>query len=90
MNIREYKKSLMIVKDIDSEVISEAYFILKSGAEYEYESKISAEAERIIRECGAYAKKKHRAKSTALRGFFAAVLAVSVAILAIMVIVRIF
>ena len=90
MNIREYKKSLMIVKDIDSEVISEAYFILKSGAEYEYENKISEEAERIIRECGAYAQKKRRVKSTALRGFFAAVLAISVAILAIMVIVRIF
>ncbi len=90
MNIREYKKSLMIVKDIDSEIISEAYFILKNSSEYEYESKISAEAERIIRECGAYAKKKHRAKSTALKGFFAAVLVICVAILAVMVAVRIF
>ncbi len=90
MNIREYKKNLMIVKDIDSEVISEAYFILKSGAGYEHESKISEEAERIIRECGAHAKKKRRAKSTAPRIFFAAALAVCAAVLAIMVMVKIF
>ena len=35
MVIREYKKSLMIVKNIESDVISEAYFILKSGADGE-------------------------------------------------------
>ena len=58
MVIREYKKSLMIVKNIESDVISEAYFILKSGAS-ENEAKVSAEAERIIKECGA-AKKKRR------------------------------
>ena len=48
MIIREYKKSLMVVKNIESDIISEAYFILKSDAEAD-EGKISAEAERIIR-----------------------------------------
>ena len=87
MNIRECKKSLMIVKDIQSDVISEAYFILKNGAEYEYESRISEEAERIIRECGTQAQKKRRAKSTALRVLCisaiaaAAVMAITVAFL---------
>jgi len=64
MNIREYKKNLMVVKNIESDIISEAYFVLKSGAEEEKEEKISAEAERIIRECGE-GKKKRRAASTA-------------------------
>ena len=64
MNIREYKRSLMVVKNIDSEFISEAFFVLKSGAEEENEAKISAEAERIIRECGE-SKKKRRTLSAA-------------------------
>ena len=63
MIIREYKRSLMVVKNIESDVISEAYFVLKSGAEDD-EGKISAEAERIIRECGA-GKKKRRGVNTA-------------------------
>lgn len=63
MIIREYKKSLMVVKNIESDFISEAYFILKSGAEGD-EGKISAEAERIIRECGVR-KKKRRTVSAA-------------------------
>ena len=76
-SIREYKKSLMIVKNIESDVISEAYFILKSGADGE-EAKISAEAERIIRECGAV-KKKRRTVSAA----FIAVMSVLGALLLI-------
>ena len=63
MIIREYKKSLMVVKNIESDFISEAYFILKNGAEGD-EGKISAEAERIIRECGVR-KKKRRTVSAA-------------------------
>lgn len=66
MNIREYKRNLMIVKNIESDIIAEAYFILKSGAEYEAEERISEEAERIIRECGAEGKKKRRAVAAAL------------------------
>lgn len=77
MVIREYKKSLMIVKNIESDVISEAYFILKSGASDD-EAKISAEAERIIRECGE-GKKKRRTVSAA----FISVLAVLGALLLI-------
>jgi hypothetical protein len=77
MIIREYKKSLMVVKNIESDVISEAYFILKSGAEDD-EGKISAEAERIIRECGGR-KKKRRTVSAA----FIAVMAVFGALLLI-------
>lgn len=65
MIIREYKRSLMVVKDIDSDVISEAYFILRSGAGYESEARISDEAERIIRECGG-GKKKRRAAGAVL------------------------
>ena len=68
MVIREYKKSLMVVKNIESDIISEAYFILKSGAE-ESEAKISAEAERIIRECGE-AKKTRRTRSAAFIAVF--------------------
>ena len=64
MIIREYKKNLMVVKNIESDIISEAYFILKSGAQEEREAKISAEAERIIRECG-QGKKKRRTVSVA-------------------------
>ncbi|MBQ8447456.1 MAG: hypothetical protein IJX27_00825 [Clostridia bacterium] len=64
MNIREYKRNLMVVKNIDSEIISEAFFILKSGAGEDDEAKISAEAERIIRECGE-CKKKRRTLSAA-------------------------
>jgi uncharacterized membrane protein len=75
MIIREYKKSLMIVKNIESDVISEAYFILKSDAR-EDDGRISAEAERIIRECGA-GKKKRRTLSAA----FIAVAAVAGALL---------
>lgn len=64
MIIREYKKNLMVVKNIESDIISEAYFILKCGAEEEREAKISAEAERIIRECGE-SRKKRRTVSAA-------------------------
>ena len=64
MIIREYKRNLMVVKNIESDIISEAYFILKSGAEEEQEEKISAEAERIIKACGA-GKKKRRTVSAA-------------------------
>ncbi|MBQ9746261.1 MAG: hypothetical protein IJW21_05515 [Clostridia bacterium] len=70
MIIREYKKSLMVVKNIESDIISEAYFILKCGAD-EQEEKISAEAERIIRECGG-GKKKRRAAGAVLACFCAA------------------
>ena len=77
MVIREYKKSLMVVKNIESDVISEAYFILKSDAEAD-EGKISAEAERIIRECG-QRKKKRRTVSAA----FMAVMSVVGALLLI-------
>lgn len=64
MIIREYKRNLMVVKNIDSDVISEAYFVLKENAFEAEETKISAEAERIIRECGG-AKKKRRALGAA-------------------------
>jgi hypothetical protein len=60
MHIREYRKSLMVVKDIDSDFISEAYFVLKSGAEEREYGKISSEAERIIRECSSARKSKRR------------------------------
>ena len=58
MKISEYKRNLMVVKDIDSDIISEAYFILKSGAESAYSAKISEEAERIVRECTCGKKKR--------------------------------
>ena len=58
MKISEYKRNLMVVKDIDSDIISEAYFVLKSGAEYEYGEKVSEEAERIVRELSGSKKKK--------------------------------
>ena len=77
MNIKECRKSLMIVKDIESDIISEAYFILKNDSEDE--SKISEEAERIIRECGERAQKKRRVKNTALRALLvSAVTAIAV------------
>jgi hypothetical protein len=63
MIIREYKKSLMVVKNIESDIISEAYFILKCGVEEE-DGRISAEAERIIKECGE-GKKKRRTVNAA-------------------------
>lgn len=74
MKIREYKKSLMVVKDIDSPIISEAYFILKSGVGEDHDNKISEEAERIIRECGETRKKKRRASLTAFLGISATIL----------------
>ncbi|MGN1096171.1 MAG: hypothetical protein ACI4QR_07250 [Eubacteriales bacterium] len=71
MTIREYKKNLMIVKNIDSDLIGEAYFILKSDAgTKDEEIKISDEAERILRECSAKRKKTHRRIPAALLGFF--------------------
>lgn len=83
MNIKECKRNLMIVKDIDSDVISEAYFILKSGVGLAYESRVSEEAERIIRECGAESRKKRRISGAALLRIVAAVgiiAAVSIAV----------
>ena len=68
MTIHEHKKNLMIIRDIDSDVISEAYFILKNDI-YENEEKISEEAERILRECDARAKKTRRVLPAALLGF---------------------
>ncbi len=70
MTIREYRKNLMIIRDIDSDVISEAYFILKNDI-YEKESKekISEEAERILRECDARAKRSRRVFPAVLLGF---------------------
>ena len=73
MNIKECKKNLMIVKDIDSDVISEAYFILKSGVSPACESRVSEEAERIIREGGAESRKKRRISGAALLRIVAAV-----------------
>ena len=58
MKISEYKRNLMVVKDIDSDIISEAYFILKSGAEYTHGERISEEAERIVKELSGGKKKK--------------------------------
>ncbi|MBE6654865.1 MAG: hypothetical protein E7608_05345 [Ruminococcaceae bacterium] len=52
MTVYEHKKNLMIIRNVDSDMISEAYFILKSDIyEKESEEKISEEAERILREC---------------------------------------
>ncbi len=51
MTVYEHKKNLMIIRNVDSDMISEAYFILKSDIyEKESEEKISEEAERILRE----------------------------------------
>ena len=84
MNIKECRKSLMIVKDIESDIISEAYFILKNDSEDE--SKISEEAERIIKECGERAQKKRRVFHTALR----ALLVSAVAAIAVTAVVFVF
>lgn len=72
MIIREYKKNLMIVKNIDSDIIGEAYFILKDEkADISDEHKIADEAERIIRECSPKGNKKTRRRlSAALIGIF--------------------
>lgn len=70
MTIREHKKNVMIVRDIDSDLISEAFFILKNDIyENESEEKISEEAERILEECDARAKKTRRVLPAALLGF---------------------
>jgi hypothetical protein len=83
MNIREYKRNLMVVNDIDSDLICEAYFILKSGSEYESEERISEEAERIIRECSSEGKNKRRAGSTAFAVSFILVGIIFVAAIAV-------
>jgi hypothetical protein len=74
----------MVVKNIESDFISEAYFVLKSGAEDE-EGKISAEAERIIRECGS-CKKKRRAVNTAFLFALVGMSAVALIIVAAIII----
>ena len=71
MTVHEHKKNLMIIRNVESDMISEAYFILKGDIyEKESEEKISAEAERILRECDERMGKTHKLMSPALFSFF--------------------
>lgn len=71
MTVHEHKKNLMIIRNVDSDMISEAYFILKADIyEKESEEKISEEAERILRECERQMGKTYGIFSPALLSFF--------------------
>ncbi len=70
MTVNEQKRNVVIVRNIHSDVISEAYFILKSDV-CENEEKISAEAERILSEFNERAKKTRHILPPLLSGFLA-------------------
>ncbi len=70
MTVNEQKRNVVIVRNVHSDIISEAYFILKSDI-HENEESISAEAERILREFNERTKKTRHILPPSLASFLA-------------------
>ena len=52
MITRAYKKNMVIVSDIESDTVEEAYLFIREDAPSPDESELVKEAGRIIRACG--------------------------------------
>lgn len=58
MITRAYKKNMVIVSDIESDTVEEAYLFIREDAPSPDESELVKEAGRIIRACGGAGKLK--------------------------------
>lgn len=72
MITRAYKKNMVIVSDIESDTVEEAYLFIREDAPSPDESELVKEAGRIIRACGGAGKLKPKFP-TALLWFLAGV-----------------
>lgn len=83
MITRAYRKNLVVISDIDSDTVETAYLFIREEAGEPEESLLLAEADRIVRECGAGKKRRGRVPSgllwflggCAASGVFSAVIA---------------
>ena len=66
MITRAYKKNMVIVSDIESDTVEEAYLFIREDAPSPDESELVKEAGRIIRACGVPGKKRMRISSSLL------------------------
>lgn len=82
MITRAYKKNMVIISDIESDTVEQAYLFLKDSTPEPSESALLKEADRIVRLCGAE-KKRRFIVPTALIWFFSGALLSALAALAI-------
>ncbi|MBQ9511115.1 MAG: hypothetical protein IJR55_05435 [Clostridia bacterium] len=73
MITRAYKKNMVIVSDIDSDTVEQAYLFLKDNTPEPTESALLKEADRLVRLCGAEKKRRINIPS-ALIWFFSGAL----------------
>lgn len=58
MITRAYRKNLVVISDIDSDTVETAYLFIREEAGEPGDSLLIAEADRIVRECGAGKKRR--------------------------------
>ncbi len=66
MITRAYKKNMVVIKNIESDTVEEAYLFIREDAPSPDESELVKEAGRIIRACGVPGKKRMRISSSLL------------------------
>ena len=73
MITRAYKKNMVIISDIESDTVEQAYLFLKDEAPEPTETALLKEADRLVRLCGA-GKKRKAGVPASLVWFFAGAL----------------